>query len=67
MKKISRKEFDKMLRAAMNDGSSCRVGQLLYVEICENYPDISEEITGTKYDPFDNDEAIYDLMNHISE
>lgn len=67
MKKITVYQFNEMLKAAMNDGSPLRVGQAFYSELLERYEDIALDITGTEYDPFYDDELLYDLMKHICE
>jgi hypothetical protein len=63
--KITTKEFNSILRAAMNDGSSLPIGQAFYSELLHRHPDIAIEITGTDVDPFYGDENFFELMEKI--
>jgi len=65
--KISVNEFNEILKKSMSDGSALRVGQSLYSDLHEKYPDIIKRITNTDADPFYNDENIYELMKTICE
>lgn len=68
MNKIKEKDFNRLIKIAMNDQcGALRVGQAFYSALYDEYPDIATEIQGTKSDPFYVDENLYEFYLNYCE
>lgn len=48
-----------------NENSHLRTGQCYYNVLSDMFPELAREISGTKYDPFYDDDKIKDFLNYI--
>lgn len=62
---ISLEEFERLLRLSLSDVDELRLGQSFFSYLHEDYPDIAKRIVGTIYDPFYEDENLYNLFELI--
>lgn len=58
---ITKKEFDELVKIAMNDIGCLRIGQSFFSELYNRNKELAEEITGTSCDPFYDDENLYNF------
>jgi len=60
-------EFNNLIKRAMNDCGALRLGQSFFSLLHDEYPELAEEIVGTKCDMFYEDENLYDFYTNYCE
>lgn len=60
-------EHKERVHLLMRDFPKLRLGQAHFNKLCEFYPELANEIRGTKNDPYYFDSRIADFIKYIKE